>query len=102
MLRMVKVKRATTRKASQKVRSMPAFTKLPAEVVDAFTRAVAKLPGVEARQMFGYPATFSKDHMFASLFQSEMILRLSEADRQAPGNEGARQFEPMPGRPMRE
>ena len=52
--------------------------------------------------MFGYPVAFTKTQMFASLFQDKMIVRLSDADREALGRDGARPFEPMPGRPMRE
>jgi TfoX/Sxy family transcriptional regulator of competence genes len=94
--------RAATPKLKKKRRPMPAFTKAPPEMVDLFTGAVAGLPGIETRQMFGYPAAFAKGQMFASLFQSEMILRLSETDRRTLADEGGRPFEPMPGRPMRE
>ena len=90
-----------TKKAA-KARKMPAFTKPPAALVDVFQRAVAELPNVQSRQMFGYPAAFTKTQMFASLFQDEMIVRLSDADREAARRDGARPFEPMPGRPMRE
>jgi len=41
--------------------------------------------------------------MFAGLHQESFIVRLSEADRASAGERhGARAFEPMPGRPMRE
>jgi TfoX/Sxy family transcriptional regulator of competence genes len=41
--------------------------------------------------------------MFAGLHQEDMILRLGEADRaQLLKRPGAKLFEPMPGRPMRE
>ena len=41
--------------------------------------------------------------MFAGLFADSMFLRLSEADRaRFLALEGARLFEPMAGRPMRE
>ena len=65
-------------------------------------KRVAELPDVQSRQMFGYPAAFTNAQMFASLFQDQMIVRLSSADREALVRDGARQFEPMPGRPMRE
>lgn len=89
-------------KPKTKSRAMPAFTKAPAALVETFRRAIAELPDAEPRQMFGYPAAFAKTQMFASLFQDKMILRLSEADREALVRKGARPFEPMPGRPMRE
>jgi TfoX/Sxy family transcriptional regulator of competence genes len=93
---------ATKRKLAPKSREMPKFTKPPAALVEMFKEALAKLPDVESRQMFGYPAAFTKSQMFASLFQDHMIVRLSATDRQMLGQEGARPFEPMPGRAMRE
>src|SRR5262249_9560290 len=82
---------------------MPKFTKAPESLVALFTRATAALPGVEPRKMFGYPAAFVNGNMFSCLFQSSMILRLSGGDRAACTTEfGAKLFEPMPGRPMRE
>jgi TfoX/Sxy family transcriptional regulator of competence genes len=82
---------------------MPKFTKAPEEMVALFGRVVEGLPEVETRRMFGYPAAFVHGQMFSSLFQDSMILRLSEADRAAfLKDQGARLFEPMPGRPMRE
>ena len=41
--------------------------------------------------------------MFAGLFQEHMIVRLAAEDRaELARRPGARAFEPMPGRPMRE
>ena len=95
--------RATKRNPAQPTsRKMPAFTKPPSALVDLFQRAVAELANVQSRQMFGCPAAFTKTQMFASLFQDRMIVRLSEADREAAARDGARPFEPMPGRLMRE
>lgn len=88
---------------SEKKRLMPKFTKPPESLVALFSRAIGRLPGVEPREMFGYPAAFVKGNMFSSLFQSCMILRLSEGDRALCGEQhGAKLFEPIPGRPMRE
>ena len=60
-------------------------------------------PEVELRKMFGYPCAFVRGQMLAGTFQDHILLRLSEADRakflKLPG---AKLFEPMPGRPMRE
>jgi TfoX/Sxy family transcriptional regulator of competence genes len=78
---------------------MPKFTKPPQSLVVSFGRAIEGFPDVETKTMFGYPAAFVNGNMFACLFQSRMMLRLSEEDRRASG---ARTFEPMPGRPMRE
>ena len=92
---------AKRKQAQPKSRKMPTFTK-PSALVELFQRAVAGLEDVQSRQMFGYPAAFTKTQMFASLFQVHMIVRLSDTDRAALGQKGARPFEPMPGRPMRE
>jgi len=86
-----------------KKRAMPKFTKAPDALVTLFARATSALPGIESRKMFSYPAAFINGNMFSCLFQSRMILKLSEADRDACAREfGAKPFEPMPGRPMRE
>src|SRR5262249_43711000 len=84
---------------SAKKREMPKWTKAPESLMVTFSNAVERLPTLEARKMFGYPAAFVNGNMFAGLFQSSMIVRLSEDDRR---RSGAPAFEPMPGRPMRE
>ena len=94
--------RKAKKKRASKARAMPKFTKAPAALTTAFSRAVGDLPDVESRQMFGYPAAFTKSQMFAGVFQDQMILRLGAGDRESIGQKGARPFEPMPGRPMRE
>lgn len=76
--------------------------KSPQELIDLFSRVMPGPPAIQ-RQMFGYPAGFVNGNMFMGLFQEDMILRLGETGR----NEllkipGAKNFEPMPGRPMRE
>jgi TfoX/Sxy family transcriptional regulator of competence genes len=68
-----------------------------------FGRAVEPLPDVQTRKMFGYPAAFTGGQMFAGLFQSSMMLRLSAEDRaRFVAEHDAKPFEPMPGRVMRE
>ncbi len=52
--------------------------------------------------MFGYPAAFVNGNMAAGLHQDRLVLRLDEKDRAALMKLGGTQFEPMPGRPMRE
>jgi TfoX/Sxy family transcriptional regulator of competence genes len=84
---------------SAKKRAMPKWTKAPESLVTRFADAIERLPTVEARKMFGYPAAFVNGNMFAGLFQSSMMVRLSEDDRRRLR---ASPFEPMPGRPMRE
>jgi TfoX/Sxy family transcriptional regulator of competence genes len=76
--------------------------KSPPELVDLFA-AVLPGPPVTGRRVFGYPAGFVNGNMFMSLFQDEMILRLPENRRQElVKTRGAKPFEPMPGRPMKE
>lgn len=81
---------------------MPVFTKPPAALVATFGEAIQSVVGVQTRKMFGYPAAFLNGHMFACLFRDAMIVRLSELDRSTLAKAGAKLFEPMPGRPMRE
>jgi len=53
--------------------------------------------------MFGYPCAFVNRNMFAGLFGEEMFLRLTAAERaKMMKNQGAKPFEPMPGRVMKE
>ncbi len=53
--------------------------------------------------MFGYPCAFVNGNMFTGLHQEALIVRLDEDGRNRLIDEaGAWQFEPMPGRPMRE
>ncbi len=80
------------------------WRKAPEHMVKLFDELVAVLPpDVERRKMFGFPCVFVNGQLFAGLHQEILMLRLSEADRQAFLQvAGAAQFEPMPGRPMRE
>ena len=56
-----------------------------------------------ARKMFGFPAAFVNGNMFMGLHQEDMVLRLPEEARtELLKTSGARIFEPMPGRPMKE
>jgi TfoX/Sxy family transcriptional regulator of competence genes len=78
------------------------WKKSPPELIAAFDAAIAGKPGVERRQMFGYPSAFLKGNLLAGLFQDQMMVRLSEADRaKATVEAAARPFAPG-GRPMRE
>ena len=78
----------------------PGWTKSPPELVAVF-EAVFPDPPALARPMFGYPAGFVNGHMFMSLFQDRLVLRLPEG----PAQElleilGGEPFEPMAGRAM--
>ena len=80
-----------------------AWEKAPAGLAEAFDRALPDDPRIERRKMFGCPCAFVGGNMFAGVHQSDLMVRLPEAGRQEMvDRHGARIFEPMPGRPMRE
>jgi hypothetical protein len=71
--------------------------------VARFQRILPDAPDVTVRPMFGQPAAFVVGRMFLGVFGGDVFVRLSDADRTAGLLlDGARRFEPMPGRPMRE
>jgi hypothetical protein len=75
----------------------------PKELVERFKAVMDGFPGVERRQMFGYPCAFANGRMLTGLFESSWIVRLpDDARAEMLMLEGARPFEAMPGRPMRE
>ncbi len=80
-----------------------AWRKAPADLVAVFDRVIPVGRGIERRKMFGYPAAFLGGHLFAGLHQEDFILRLPAADRaELTDTRGARPFEPMAGRAMRD
>ena len=75
----------------------------PREAVAAFEAATSGLAGAEPRKMFGYACVFAKGNMFAGLHEAGMVLRLPDEQRtEFLRLKGAEQFEPIPGRVMRE
>jgi len=79
------------------------WRKSPADLIELFTSLLPEEPAIEKRQMFGYPCAFVNGNMFTGLHQEALIVRLGEDDRKRLIDEaGAKQFEPMPGRAMRE
>jgi TfoX/Sxy family transcriptional regulator of competence genes len=73
----------------------------PEEWVAAF--AAASRGVGEPRKMFGYSAAFANGYMFAGLHEVGLVMRLPEKEREVFLRQaGARPFEPMPGRVMRE
>jgi hypothetical protein len=84
--------------------TMPgAWTKSPPELVARFDAAVARQPGAERRLMFGFPAAFFGGNLAMCLFQDTWNVRLPAPDRaELLAIPSARQFEPMPGRAMKE
>ncbi len=84
-------------------RPMPKWKPAPEGLIRRYERAIQLLAGVQPREMFGHPAVFANGQMFSGLVQDQMFIRLSDQDRSEPLKQaGARSFEPMPGRPMRE
>lgn len=81
-----------------------AWKKSPPELVALFERVrPPEEAGVQHRKMFGCPCCFVNDNLFMGIHQDNLMLRLSDSDREALLRQpGARQFEPMPGKPMRE
>jgi TfoX/Sxy family transcriptional regulator of competence genes len=78
------------------------WRKSPQGLIDLFVSVIPD-PAAVQRKMFGYPAGFVNGNMFMSLFQDDMILRLPQSLREEFLRvDGAKIFEPMPGRPMRE
>lgn len=77
------------------------WRKSPEDLSAIFRAALPPGPGVERRQMFGYPAAFVNGNMATGLHQDQVIVRLPAAERKVLlAKPGARTFEPMPGRPM--
>jgi TfoX/Sxy family transcriptional regulator of competence genes len=83
-------------------RAMPKWRPAPEGLVRVFEAAVGHIPDATLKKMFGYPAAFVGGNMFSGLFQESAIVRLPEDQRSDLMQAGARPFEPMPGRPMRE
>ena len=78
------------------------WKKTPPELAARFDKAAPTDPKVVRKPMFGYPAVFLNGNMFAGTFQDKVVARLPEAARARALKAGAKQFEPMPGRPMKE
>lgn len=79
------------------------WKKSPPELIAAFDGASPKDAKAVRRPMFGYPALFVNGNMFAGTYQDKIVVRLAEADRAILLKEkGAKTFEPMAGRPMKE
>lgn len=78
------------------------FEKAPPWLVEFFAAQMEGVPA-DTRKMFGYPCAFVNGQMFTGLFGSTMIVRLPEEGRaELLAIEGAKGFDPMGGRPMRE
>jgi TfoX/Sxy family transcriptional regulator of competence genes len=88
---------------TKKSKPMPKWRPSPPELVKMFEKSLKPFSEIQTRKMFGYPVAFVNSHMFAGLHQDNMILRLSGDDRTGfLQQDGAKIFEPLPGRFMRE
>jgi TfoX/Sxy family transcriptional regulator of competence genes len=87
---------------ASKAKAMPKWRPAPEALIRIFERAIMSAPEAQVRKTFGYPSATVNGNMFTGLHQDRFILRLSPEDRAALELRGAKTFEPMPGRPMRE
>ena len=80
------------------------WRKAPQELVSFLDEVARNVEGSKKRMMFGFPAHFVNGNMFLAAHQESLVLRLGQADRDAllSSGEGFAQFEPMPGRVMKE
>ena len=78
------------------------WKKTPPELAARFDRAAPRDPRIARKVMFGYPALFLNGNMFAFTFRDNIVVRLSAPERARAIKSGAKAFEPMPGRPMKE
>jgi TfoX/Sxy family transcriptional regulator of competence genes len=69
---------------------------------EAFESLLPEDPRVVVRPMFGNIAAFVNGNMFAGVFGPDLFVRLPEEDRARAIDAGAAEFQPMPGRPMKE
>ncbi|MSP24580.1 MAG: TfoX family protein [Myxococcales bacterium] len=81
---------------------MPALSSKTA-IAETFARALPTDERAIARTLFGSPCCFVNGNMFAGAHREELFLRLPVDQRgRFLRQSGARVFEPIAGRPMRE
>ncbi len=81
---------------------MPSFAKSPPDLVARFGAALATFPVAQLRKTFGYPCAYVNGNMATGLHGAGWFVRVGDdATAELLGIDGAAQFEPMPGRPMR-
>ena len=78
--------------------SMP---KADPETRAAFQELLPEDPAVTLRPMFGNLSAFVNGNMFAGVFGTDLFVRLPDDRRAAAIDQGATEFTPMPGRPMK-
>jgi TfoX/Sxy family transcriptional regulator of competence genes len=80
----------------------PTFAKSPPGLVARYRAILAAHPEAPERPMFGYPASFVGGNMATGLYEADWYVRLpDDALAELLAHPGAKQFAPMPGRPMK-
>ncbi|MCZ6861942.1 MAG: TfoX/Sxy family protein [Alphaproteobacteria bacterium] len=78
------------------------WRKTSPELIALFDEVAPGDPIAERQKMFGFPCAFVNGNMFIGLHQENILLRLSEADREVMKSEHrAGPFEAKPGRAMK-
>ena len=73
------------------------------ELIRILEEAADPFEVVERRKMFGCPAYYINGNMFAGVYGLQLFLRLAPRERaELQESLGAKAFEPMAGRPMKE
>jgi hypothetical protein len=79
---------------------MPKFKPQNKEVLDAL---LLEIPEVKPGQMFGYPAYYVNQKLFACLYEEGVGIKVPENEaRELVGREGIIHFQPLGRRKMRE
>ncbi len=80
-----------------------AWKKSPQVLIDLLEKILPDDPRAERKKMFGYPCSFVNGNLWIGLHEENLLLRLDQASREkflTLG--GAKIFQPMPGRTMKE
>lgn len=79
------------------------WKKTPSELVEFLDNNLSSFD-CQRKMMFGYPVYFVNNNMFTGSHQENIFIRLSNGDREEILSKswGARPFEPMKGRIMKE
>lgn len=81
---------------------MMKWRKSPESLIALFDEVLPSDKRIERKKMFGYPAAFTNGQLFCGLHQENLVMRLDEDKRSEMLKRGAKIFEPMPGRQMKE
>lgn len=92
----------STSTARNAPRGKATFRKSSPATIALFENAIQHFPRARVRKMFGYPCAFVKGRMTTGIYEEKFFIRLPpERQQNLLGLPGARHFEPMPGRPMK-